>query len=164
MVITRVYTNWSILIQLENGWNIINMEGGLKKYKNRGAFWPFCKLWSCEGTQKYSKDFSSTFYIKWDIYSNVKALGGWVILHRYFDIKRFRETWSEYPNYVQGHMTNDPLSSVPHITSIEDWFLCYVHLRYELYLFNEHYGNFGKTGSKIMSRDTKSDPKSSSHC
>ena len=47
-----------------------------KKSKNRGGFWPFYKLWSCEGTQKYSKDFSSTFYVKWDIYSNVKALEG----------------------------------------------------------------------------------------
>ena len=43
-----------------------------------------------------------------------------VILHRYLGIKRFRETWPKYPNHVQRHMKSDPLSSVPHITSIED--------------------------------------------
>ena len=47
-------------------------------------------------------------------------LEGSIILHRYLGIKRFRETWPEYPNHVQGYMKSDPLSSVPHIILTED--------------------------------------------
>ena len=45
-------------------------------------------------------------------------------------------------------MKSDPLSSVPHIILTEDWLLCYVYLRFELYLLYKHYGNFGKLGPK----------------
>ena len=53
-----------------------------------------------------------------------RPLEGWVILHRYLSIKQFRESWPEHPNHVQGHMKSDPLSSIPNITSAEDWLLC----------------------------------------
>ena len=60
MVITRFYTNWSILIKLEKAWDAIKLVGGGLKYSengwvtnngrgevliNGGGVWPFCKLW-----------------------------------------------------------------------------------------------------------------------
>ena len=123
-----------------------------------GRFWAHWQLWSCEETQKYSKVFSSTFYIKWDICSYVKAIGG--LSYTYFtgiwvpsNLGKlgqntqimFKDTWKVI-HRIQFHISHQLRADF------------YVKFLWDL-SYRESLGNFGKFGQilgpRIMSRNTE---------
>ena len=74
MVITRVYTNWSILIQLEKGWNVIKLGWGVSTQKSSAPHFTSNEI----------------FTLMW------KPSEGWVIYTCFLGIwvsRQFRETW-----------------------------------------------------------------------
>ena len=126
---------------------------------------PSANYGQVKGTQKYSKDFSSTFYIKWDIYSNVKALG------------RLSYTLQVFGYWViQGHLariskscsgTHEKWSIVFISTYHINWGLTFMFYSSEVWVMPVLWTlwQFWETGPKIMSRDThKKQSKISSHC
>ena len=124
-------------------------------FVNRWGVWPFCKLSSCEGTQRYSKDFSSTFYIKWDIYSNVKAYGGLSYTSQVFGYEAIQGNLDRIPKSYSG--TREKWSIVFSSTHHINWGLTFMLSSPEAWVIPALWtlGQFCETGPKIMSRDTQ---------
>ena len=74
MVITRVYTNWSILIQLEKGWNVIKLGWGVSTQKSSAPHFTSNEIFTLMWRPSEA----------WVIYTCF--LGIWVS-------RQFRETW-----------------------------------------------------------------------